>query len=115
MSMRIETQMNDMLENFRLYGGIQLSMIDWKSGDVFAEAIYLPKRIDYGIRFDRKSINWVNDGDATQPRSRTERYVFQKVELSFSLPLITRLRVSVKPFVGLTQYMDKGSENPNSN
>src|SRR6185503_15853625 len=61
LSIRGETQMNDMLENYRLYGGIQLSMTDWKSGDVFAEVQYLPKRLDFGVRFDRKSINWTNN------------------------------------------------------
>lgn len=107
-SVRAETQMNDMLENFRLYGGIQLSLADWKSGDVFAEVQYLPRRIDYGLRFDRKTIFWTNE---TQ-NPKLEKYTFQKVEFHVSMPLLTRLRVSVKPFVGYTRYIDKGDENP---
>ncbi len=35
-SMRIETQMNDMLEDYRFLGGLQVSLSDFKSGDVFA-------------------------------------------------------------------------------
>jgi len=108
-SIRGETQMNDMLENFRLYGGIQVSMIDWKSGDVFAEVQYLPRRIDYGIRFDRKAIFWTN---TAYQNPRLEKYTFQKIEFSMSMPLVTRLRASLKPFAGFTRYTDKGFENP---
>ena len=111
--MRIETQMNDMLENFRLYGGIMVAMNDWKSGDVFAEVQYLPKRIDFGIRFDRKCIYWVNDGTDNYAQ-RQEKYTFQKVELSASLPLLTRLRISAKPFIGFSRFVDRGVENPSS-
>ena len=111
LSMRGEIQMNDMLENFRLYGGIQISMQDWKSGDVFGEIQYLPKRIDYGIRFDRKAIFWIND--APSPAiEKYQKYTFQKLEFSMSMPLATRIRASVKPFVGFTRYIDKGEENP---
>jgi len=39
-SMRIETQMNDMLENYRILGGMQVSLSDFKSGDVFLEMQY---------------------------------------------------------------------------
>jgi hypothetical protein len=109
LSFRAETQMNDMLENYRLYGGVQLSLTDWKSGDVFAEILYLPKRIDFGIRFDRKAIYWTNDFSSP----RAEKYTFQKLELIASLPIVTRLRASVKPFIGFTRYVDKGAENPN--
>jgi Tol biopolymer transport system component len=109
LSMKGETQMNDMLENYRLYGGIQLSMTDWKSGDVFAEVQYLPHRIDFGVRFDRKAIYWTNDATI----SRLQKYTFQRVEFSGSYPLTTRLRASVKPFMGFTRYVDKGAENPN--
>jgi hypothetical protein len=109
LSLRGETQMNDMLENFRLYGGIMLSMTDWKSGDVFAEVQYLPRRIDYGIRFERKAIYWTNDFQAP----RLQKYTFQKLELAMSLPITNRWRVSLKPFAGFTRYDDKGEETPN--
>jgi hypothetical protein len=105
-SMKGETQMNDMLENFRLVGGIQVSMNDWKSGDVYVEAQYLPKRIDYGLRFDRKTIYWISDP------GRQEKYTFQKLEYIVSLPLLTRVRASVKPFGAFTRFIDRGAESP---
>lgn len=112
-SMRFETQMNDMLENYRLYGGIQFAFSNVSNGDVFAEFQYLPKRIDYGIRVDRKVINLVN-GATDETSGRDEKYSFQKLELTASYPIFTRLRISAKPFVSFTRYVDKGIKLPTS-
>jgi hypothetical protein len=108
-SLRTETQMNDMLENFRLSGGIQVSMNDWKSGDVFVNIQYLPRRFDYGLHFYRKTIFWVNEVSLRQ-----EKYTFQKLEFDVSVPLLTRLRASVKPFAGFTRFVDRGAETPST-
>jgi hypothetical protein len=105
-SVKMETQMNDMLENYRFYGGIQ-SAFDIRSGDVFAEFQYLPRRVDFSFRFDRKVIFW------NRPESyQQEKYSFQKIEFGMSLPLTVRLRASVKPFIGYTSFADKGSSIP---
>ncbi len=106
-SVKLEAQMNDMLENFRLFGGIQTAF-DWKSGDVFGEVQYLPHLVDYSIRFDRKSIFW--DGLSEQTPNY-QKYSFQKIEFGASLPLSVRARVSLKPFIGYTRYVDRGSIN----
>lgn len=108
-SFRADTQMNDILENFKLTGGIQVAMNDWKSGDVYVDVQYLPKRIDHGIRFDRKLIYWVNPSTGYQ-----EKYSYQKMEYNLSLPLLTRLRATVKPFASFTRFVDRGIESPGS-
>lgn len=106
-SVRMETQMNDMLENYRFFGGIQTAF-DWKSGDVYGEVQYLPHRIDFSARFDRKVIFW--DGlDNTQ--TNLQKYSWQKVEAGASLPLSVRTRITVKPFLGFTKYIDRGDIN----
>lgn len=110
-SMRIETQMNDMLEDYRILGGVQISLSDFKSGDVFAEVQYLPHRLDYTFRFDRKVIFW----ETPQDRStdiELQKYAFQKVEFGVSYPISVRTRVSLKPFVGFTQFTDRGRSIP---
>ena len=110
-SMRIETQMNDMLENYRILGGLQVSLSDFKSGDVFLEFQYLPSRIDYSFRFDRKVIFW----ETIQDRSsdvELQKYSFQKVEFGFSYPVSVRTRVSLKPYTGFTQFIDRGMSIP---
>lgn len=106
-SVKLEAQMNDMLQNFRFFGGVQTAF-DWKSGDIFGEVQYLPHLVDYSIRFDRKVIFW--DG-LDEQTSNYQKYSFQKIELGASLPLSVRARVSLKPFIGYTRYVDRGSIN----
>jgi hypothetical protein len=111
-SMRIETQMNDMLENYRFYGGIQTAF-DWKSGDVYGEIQYLPHRVDYSLRVDRKVIFWdqrdISD-QSSDPRF-LQKYSIQKLEFGASLPLTVRTRISIKPFFAYTRFVDRGPDN----
>jgi hypothetical protein len=111
-SMRIETQMNDMLENYRFYGGIQTAF-DWKSGDVYGEIQYLPHRVDYSLRVDRKVIFWdqrdISD-QSSDPRF-LQKYSLQKIEFGASLPLTVRTRLSIKPFFAYTRFVDRGPDN----
>jgi len=112
-SMRIESQMNDMLGDYRISGGLLVSLSDFKSGDVFAEVQYLPHRFDYSFRFDRKVIFW----ETQQERAtdiELQKYSFQKVEFGVSYPITVRTRVSLKPFIGFTQFTDRGMNIPQS-
>jgi len=112
-SMRVETQMNDMLENYRILGGMQVSLSDFKSGDVFLEAQYLKHRIDYSVRFDRKVIFW----ETPQERSvdvELQKYSYQKIEFGVAYPISVRTRISAKPFIGYTQFTDRGMSIPQS-
>ncbi len=116
-SLRIETQMNDMLENFRFNGGLQVALSDLKSGDVFGEIQYLPHRIDFSARFDRKVIYWATQNpelSAGNP-SENQKYAYQKIEVGASYPISVRTRVSVKPFIGYTDFVDRGSSSPGTN
>lgn len=111
---RFETQMNDMLENFRINAGLQVAT-DIKNGDVFGEIHYLPHRVDFSARLDRKVIYWQTknvESQAVIPEN--QKYSFQKVEFGVSYPISVRTRVSVKPFIGFTEYVDRGSVNPGS-
>jgi hypothetical protein len=111
-SVRLETQMNDMLENYRIFGGLQTAF-DFKSGDVYGEFQYLPYRVDFSVRFDRKVIFWQTQRpqqDAADQES--EKYSFQKIELGLSYPISVRTRVTLKPFVGYTEFVDRGKADP---
>lgn len=109
-SMKIETQMNDILENYRILGGVQTAF-DFKSGDVYGEFQYLPGRIDYSVRFDRKVIFWQTPQEGIA-QVEEQKYSFQKIEFGASLPLSVRTRVSLKPFGGYTQFVDRGLLQP---
>jgi len=109
-SLRIETQMNDMLENYRFYGGIQTSF-DWKSGDVYGEVQYLPHRIDYSMRVDRKVIFWDQRDLAESANHFHQKYSLQKIEFGAALPLSVRTRVTLKPFFAYSRFVDRGPDN----
>lgn len=108
-SIRLETQMNDILENFRIHGGIQTAF-DWKSGDVFGEFHYLKHRVDFSVRYDRKVIFWSQPTEGPSTNAQRQKYSWQKMEFGLSLPLTVRTRVALKPFAGYTFYEDLGPE-----
>ncbi|MBX2957529.1 MAG: translocation protein TolB [Cyclobacteriaceae bacterium] len=98
----LETQMNDMLENYRFYGGI-MSSIDLRNGDFFAEFQYLPSLIDFSARFDRKGIRWEPYSDGN-----IYHYSLQKLEVGGAIPLTDRIRLAVKPFGALARSVNQG-------
>lgn len=103
----LETQMNDMLENYRFYGGI-MTTIDLKSGDAYLEFQYLPRLIDLGIRFDRKAIRWLTHPENASDNVWLYNYSLNKLEVSASLPITDRLRFTVKPFAAVTRTVNNG-------
>lgn len=104
MGVLLETQMNDMLENYRFHGGI-MSTLDLRQGDVFAEFEYLPSFMDFTARFDRKAIRW-----DPYPNGKVFKYTLHKFEVGASLPLTDRLRVSLKPFGAVATSIDLGEQ-----
>jgi WD40 repeat protein len=105
----LETEMNDMLENHKFYGGI-MTTLDLKSGDVFAEYRYLPYLVDYNLRYDR-SVWYVNENESLR-----QRYSKNRFEVGASLPFSPRTRLALKPFFMFTRYQDLNFINllPNS-
>src|SRR6218665_608140 len=108
---RIEIQMNDLLESYRFFGGLQFRWGDilnsGLSGDAFAEFQYLPHRVDYGIRFDRKVYYW-NTKAKSADTDRNGKYSYQKLEFTASLPITVHTRISVKPFATFTHFAHQG-------
>jgi outer membrane protein assembly factor BamA len=103
----IETQMNDMLENYRFYGGI-MAPIDLRGRDVYGEFQYLPGKIDFSARFDRKAIRWETIQTDDVPLSNDYKYSLNRLEIGASLPITDRLRITVKPFGAVARTVDLG-------
>ncbi|MFN3841217.1 MAG: translocation protein TolB [Cyclobacteriaceae bacterium] len=101
----MEIQMNDMLENYRIYGGLMTSF-DLRNGDVYGEFQYLPAFIDLSARFDRKGIRW-------EPYSGENiyHYSLNKLEVGAAMPVSDRIRLTLKPFGALTTAVDLGETN----
>jgi hypothetical protein len=98
----MEMQMNDMLENYRFYGGLMTS-IDLRHGDVYGEFQYLPGLVDLSARFERKGLRWEPYSDAS-----IYHYALNKIEIGGALPLNDRLRLTLKPFGAVTTAADQG-------
>lgn len=92
----LEVEMNDMLENHKFNGGVT-AITDLKSGDIFAQYMYLKSYIDYSVRYDRNVIFWDNDANIQQYSKNT-------FELGASIPINTKTRFSLKPFYTFTVF-----------
>jgi hypothetical protein len=103
----IETQMNDMLENYRFFGGLMTS-VDLRNGDFYAEFQYLKSLIDFSARVDRRGIRWKAEPleDGVQPN--LFHYSLNRIEVSASLPLSDRIRFTLKPFGALARSVSLG-------
>ncbi len=99
----MEFQMNDILENYRFYGGL-MSSFDFRNGDVFGEFQLLPYYVDFSARFDRKGLRWEPFSD-----SESFHYSLNRFELGAALPLSDRARLSVKPFAALVTATNLGN------
>ncbi len=92
---QLETQMNDMLENYRLQGGLY-TPLNLRGGDVYLEFQYLPSLIDFSLRYDRKAIRW--ETLPQQNPSDSYKYTLNRIEISGSIPVTDRIRFALKPF-----------------
>ncbi len=100
----LEAQMNDMLENYRFNGGI-MTTLDLRQGDVFAEFQYLPRFLDFSVRFDRKSVRW-----DPYPNESIYKYTLHKLEFGAAVPFSDRMRLTLKPFGAITYSIDLGEQ-----
>jgi hypothetical protein len=90
--------MNDLLENHHLQGGIFITP-NLKNTDLWGQYSYLAKRIDYSVRFDRRSIS--EDNENTQ-----KKYRFNKLTFSASYPINTNMRVVFSPSYTSNRFLD---------
>jgi len=90
--------MNDLLENHHLQGGVFITP-NLKNSDLWGQYSYLAKRIDYSIRYDRRSIS----EDVEQG---AKKYHFNKLTLSASYPINTNTRIVVSPSYTTNRFLD---------
>lgn len=90
--------MNDLLENHHLQGGIFITP-NLKNSDLWGQYSYLAKRIDYSVRYDRRSIS----EDAEQG---AKKYHFNKLTFSASYPINTTTSVTVSPSYTTNRFLD---------
>jgi len=94
----MEVNMADMFGNHRMNAGL-FGLTDLKSSNLFGEYSYLKKRIDFKVRYDRKTLFAFNE-------SVTQRYTSNKASFAASYPFSESARISIAPFVATTRFTD---------
>jgi WD40 repeat protein len=94
----IESKMSDLMQNHRVNMGF-FGLADFKSSSIYGEYLYLKKRVDMSVRFERMTY-FATNGNITH------RYITNTVETKFSYPLSVYTRISAAPFVELTRFSD---------
>jgi Tol biopolymer transport system component len=97
--LKLETQMNDQLENHKFYGGI-LVPTDLKSGRFYGEYRFLKYTVDFHARYERKSLFRPTENGSSQ------KYSLNTYELGASLPFSVTSRLSIVPFFETTRFWD---------
>ncbi|CAG5072148.1 Tol-Pal system protein TolB [Dyadobacter sp. CECT 9623] len=90
--------MNDLLENHVIKAGVFLSS-NFRNTDLFGEYMNNTYRIDFGARFDRKSL-YVDTEGAPQ------KYRFNQLMFTASYPFSTTSRFSLSPMFSSTRMID---------
>jgi hypothetical protein len=101
--LRLETQMNDQLENHKFYGGVMIPT-DLRSGSFYGEYRYLKYTVDFHARYSRKSL--YRDAQLASSSSSLQRYTLNTYEVGASLPFNAMSRLSIVPFIETTRYYD---------
>lgn len=93
--------MNDLLENNLIRAGIFITP-NFRNTDIFGEYHYLPRRLDYSVRFDRRTI--YTDRESVDIR----KYRYNSLTATVAYPINEVLRVSISPFYTLTRIIESG-------
>jgi hypothetical protein len=92
--------MNDLLENNLVRAGIFITP-NFRNSDIFGEYHYLPGRLDYSVRFDRRTIFLEKDFDI-------QKYRFNQIMGTVAYPFNEVMRVSLSPFYTITRMIQSG-------
>ncbi|MCV9388116.1 translocation protein TolB [Reichenbachiella ulvae] len=101
----VETQMTDALENHKFNGGF-LAIMDFKSGDFFAQYEYLKNTIDLRARYDRKVIHHegFNNNNQAIDQEILQKYKMNSFSVGAALPISVSSRFEVDGFMRFTNY-----------
>lgn len=89
--------MNDLLENHLMKAGLFITP-NLRNSDLFAEYSFLPNRIDYSVRVDRRTF-FLDD-----PSS--QKYRYNRIAFSASYPISQTTRLMLSPSYSLTRFIN---------
>lgn len=100
--MFMETEINDVLENYKIKGGALLKT-DFKQGDLFAELHYLKYWMDFKVRLDRKTYILELEDDVPNIDFR-HKYKLNRFKITAALPITHTFRIEASPFYTETSF-----------
>ena len=96
--MFMETEINDVLENYKIKGGALLRT-DFRQGDLFAEVQYLKYWMDFKARIDRKTYILENSDNTFR-----HKYKLNRFRVTAALPVTHTFRMEASPFYTETSF-----------
>ncbi|WP_169662641.1 PD40 domain-containing protein [Flammeovirga yaeyamensis] len=94
--LQFEVMMTDAMENHKINAGL-FGTFSLNNGNFFAEYLYLKRRVDFSLRFER---------NALEIEQRAQKYSKSYYEGGISLPVSIRSRIEFQPFLTFTRYSD---------
>lgn len=103
---------SDVLQNQIIKGGVMITP-NLKNGDLFAEYNNYKNRIDYGLRFDRRSYFEEEQNQSGVGR----KMLYNKIMATVAYPISTSSRISFSPFAlkAATRYYNSIAQNTSDN
>ena len=101
-SQLMEIQMNDYLQNHRFKGSLLVPLSFNQGYDISGEYEYLKDRLDYSVKYYRKSIVRIDP-----QRFLNQRFNLSTFSVGASYPFSHKLRVDFNPFLAQTNYIDR--------
>ncbi len=95
-----EVDLGDLFEDHRFSAGA-LGITDLRSSNYYAQYQYLGKRVDFGLRYDRKSIS-------LNQELILHRYILNRFQFTSSYPFTNSSRIAASVGYQNTQFVDLG-------
>ncbi|MFK7953591.1 MAG: translocation protein TolB [Ekhidna sp.] len=108
--MLMETEINDVLENYKIKGGI-LVKPNFSEGDLYGEVHYLKYWMDLKLRVDRKNYQ-IRDGVSSD--ELRHNYGLNRLKLTAALPITHTFRIEASPFVTTTTFVNQSFRSVNN-
>jgi len=104
----MESEMTDILENHKFYGGF-LAVPNFSSGDFFAEYQYLKNTIDLKVRYERNVYLIEQFSPLSFDQDVIQKYRKNTYTLGASLPVSVASRFGVSAFMAFTDFYNLNS------
>ncbi len=101
LGLTFDVEMNEILEGHKLKGGLT-GYIDLASSGFYGEYQYLKRRVDFGVRYDKKTYYF----NRALSEAYTQRYNLHQIQLMASYPISVSSRFTFAPTFMYTRFVE---------